>query len=97
MLEEGVMTETSIHLESAVAIMHRTVMNNDPHTLELEVESWPWEEVQNMLEGAKAARDEAPADSPLREAANITLQFLANLIGELQEAQTGERHIFSLD
>lgn len=96
MLEESQPTETSIHLESAVGIMQRTVLSNDPHTLTLDVEEWPWDEVMSMIEGATVARNEAPTDSPLREAAQITLQFLANYISELQHAQAGERHILSI-
>lgn len=96
MLEESETTETSIWLEAAVGIMRRTVLRNDPNALTLEAEEWPWEEVQDMIEGAQVARDEAPEGSLIKEAAHITLQFLANLLGESQEAQTGERHIISL-
>lgn len=95
-LEQGVMDELGVNLEAAAGVMRRVATENAMDDRSLVVEVWPWEQVQEMVEAVQAARDAAASDSVMAQSLDVALRFFVNLLAELQERQTGERHILCL-
>lgn len=92
-LEQGVVDELSVNLETAVGVMRRAATGNGINDRELLVESWPWEQAQDMVEAVQSAREAAVPDSLVAQALDVALRFFVNFLAELQEQQTGERHV----
>lgn len=92
-LEQGVVDELSVSLEAAVGVMRRVVAGNGINDRALTVESWPWEQAQELVESVEAARSAAGEGSAVAQALDVALRFFVNFLAELQEQQTGERHV----